>query len=286
MLAPLILVWCAYAPISVYLYFYFPWSDLDAYTAFAVLFGSIFLISYLISLASFILLEQIRTIENGQSPGLGRPLSVGVWNSFRALHVTLIWAFIWFLITVAEIILRSRDETDPSEQSEPTAQNVAEFLAGAEQFSFSGMVFDGLRKGVRMIAFLIFPAIAWERYDKPIRRGLGVAMSHKGEFASGFLLTEAAAGVVFIPPFIVFMLADQTDVPFPDWTWFAVIIYCGFAWSFAILLEQLFTAELYLWDMKWRKACEAAVDRDAAVPELADVKRPSILDDVPDMKAD
>lgn len=281
MVLPLRLVWSAFAPVCVYLYFYFPWTEVDVWTALAVNFVAITGLSYLISLAAFILLEQIRIIENGKSPGLAWPLSVAFWNSIRALHVTLIWAFIWFAIMVVEMIMRPRSE---SAKSEPTPQNVARFLAGAEQSSLSGALFEGLRKGVRMIAFLIFPAIAWERHDKPIRRGLGVALSHKTEFASGFVLTELAAGIVFIPPIIVIMLSEQTDVPFPDWIWFAVIVYCGLAWSLTILIEQLFTAELYLWDMKWRNACAAAAVSGVAPPKLAEVKRPSILDGTADMK--
>ncbi len=280
-LAPLLIVWCVYAPVTVYLYFYFPWADISVWRASGAIFAAIVLISYMVSLASFILLEQIRLIETGKTPGLARPLAVAFSNSLRALHVTLIWALLWFLISLAEAILSPRDRRD---DFEPSTQTVARVLAGGEGASISGAVFEALNQGVRMLAFLIFPAIAWERHAKPIRRGLGVALAHKTEFASGFALTWMAAGVVFLPPAFVFTLSEQTDVPFADWVWYAVILYSGLAWSFTMLLEQLFTAELYLWDMKWREACEQA-GPDAPTIKLRDVPRPSILDGVSDMTA-
>ena len=120
----------------------------------------------------------------------------------------------------------------------------------------------------------------------PIRRGLSVAQSHKAEFATGFVLTELAAMIVFLPPSIVFVIADNTDVTISDDMWFAVIIYCGFAWSFSLLMEQLFTAELYLWDMKWREARATARDHDQPAPKLSDIPRPSIMDDNADLLAD
>jgi hypothetical protein len=281
MLAPLLLVWCIYAPVTVYLYFQFPWNETPLPAALALTFGVLFLFSYSISLAAFVLLEQIRIVENGQEPGLLWPLRAAFWNSVRALHITLIWAFLWFILTIAEAALRPKQE---GLENEPSAENVARLLAGVNSNSSIGALFDALKKGVRMIAFLIYPAVAWERHAEPIRRGLAVGRAHRTEFAAGFVITGLAAGVVFIPPVIVFILADQTEVPFPDWIWFAVIIYSGLAWSFTMLLEQLFAAELYLWDMKWRRACDAAESAGEPAPPLSAVPRPSILDGKADLQ--
>lgn len=281
LLVPLFFVWAAYAPVLVYMKFYFPWETVSLGVGLAAAFGFIFLLSYLISLSAFMLLEQIRMIENGSSPSVAWPVRVAFWNSIRALHVTLIWALLWFAITVAEMLVR-RGRSDAG-ADEPTPENVAKLLGGYERFSLSAAFLDALKKGVRMIAFLIYPAIAWEGHDRPIRRGLSVARTHKTAFASGFVLTDIAAAVVFLPPAIVFMLSEKTDVAIGDTVWFAVILYCGFAWSFSILIEQLFTAELYLWDLNWRRECDAAEAKGGRAPALGDVKRPSILDDHADM---
>ncbi|GJL90403.1 MAG: hypothetical protein DHS20C04_00620 [Hyphococcus sp.] len=131
-----------------------------------------------------------------------------------------------------------------------------------------------------MIAFLIFPAVAWEQSSKPIKRGLQVARTHSTEFASGILLTEIASAVVFLPPALLFYVVDEAEITVSDGVWYWVIVYCAFAWSISIMLEQLFTAELYLWDMKWRKACDTAMLAGDPAPVLKDVPRPSILDDI------
>ena len=261
MIAPLLLVWCIYAPVTAYLYFQFPWNETPLPAALALTFATLFLFSYVISLAAFVLLEQIRVIENGGEPGLLWPFFTAFWNSLRSLHVTLVWALLWFILTIAEAALRPKQE---GHAQEPTAENMARLFSGADNTSSIGALFDALNKGVRMIAFLIYPAVAWERHAQPIRRGL-------------------AAGMVFIPPVIVFTLNDRTDVPFPDWVWFSVIVYCALAWSFMMLLEQLFAAELYLWDMKWRQACEAAEAASKPTPPLSAVPRPSILDGKADL---
>lgn len=282
MLLPLLIVWAVYAPLVVYLYFYFDWETASATQAFAIVFGFILALSILLSFSCFILLEQIRLIETGERLSLLRPIGVAIKNVWRALPITMAWALIWFAITVVEMIVRRKDT---AADNEPTAENIARTLGGHGSFSLSGAFFDALKKGVRMIAFLIFPAVAWERHDKPVRRGLAVARAHKSEFASGFVLTELAAAIVFIPPAIVFAVADNSDVVISDDVWFAVIIYAGFAWSFSLLLEQFFTAELYLWDLNWRTACEEAKNNGEPAPVLGDVKRPSILDGTTDMIA-
>lgn len=282
LIVPLLLVWCIYAPLVIYLYFYFDWDNASTFGALCAVFGSIFAISVLFSWSCFILLEQIRLIETGQKMKLLLPFVVATKNVLRALPITLAWAIIWFLITIVEMIVRPKDTGN---HQEATPENTARTLGGDGALSISGAFFGALKKGVRMIAFLIFPAIAWEQDKKPIRRGLGVARSHKTEFASGFILTEIAAAVVFIPPAIVFAIADNTDVVISDDVWITVIVYCGFAWSFSLLLEQLFSAELYLWDMKWREACDIAKSSDQPLPKLIDVPRPSIMDARADLLA-
>lgn len=280
LILPLVFVWAFYAPMVVYLYFYFDWDSVTAFQGLAVILGSIFAVSVLLSASCFMLLEQIRLIETGEQIRWLSPIGVAAKNVWRALPITLAWAIIWFFITIVEMIVRRKDS---GTEQQATTENIARTLGGNGQFSISAAFFDALKKGVRMIAFLIFPAIAWENHKSPIRRGLAVARSHKTEFATGFVLTEMAAAIVFIPPAIVFAIADNTDVVISDDIWFSVIIYSGFAWSLSLLLEQLFTAELYLWDLKWREACSLAERAENTVPKLADVPRPSIMDDRADL---
>ncbi len=136
-----------------------------------------------------------------------------------------------------------------------------------------------------MLAFLIYPAIAWEGASPvaAIKKGLGVATDHRTEFATGFVMTELAATIVFVPPGIVFLLSNRAGVQFPQWVWLATILYSAFAWSFTIMLEQLFTAELYLWHLVWRRECANAAKSGTVAPQLCDIRPPALIDGLPSL---
>jgi hypothetical protein len=284
LIAPLLACWAIYAPMVVYLKFFFQWDYYELSGQLFVLFIVIFIFSFILSVSCIMLLELVRQIETGSKPHILAAALSTIPNTVKALPITITWAAIWFVITVIEMLLRQRCD-DEDENAEFNAENVAKTIAGFEDFSLSAAFFEGIRKGVRMIAFLIYPAIVWERKDvsSSVKKGLAVAKTHKAEFATGFVLTDLAAAVVFLPPAILFILSGKFDVEFPDWVWFTTTIYCGFAWSLSMLLEQLFTAELYLWHLMWEKDCEIAQENGEEPPKLESVKRPSIMDNIPDL---
>lgn len=284
LIVPLLVCWAIYAPIVVYLKFFFQWDNYELSGQLFILFTVILIFSLILSISCLMLLELVRQIETGSKLNIFSAASSTIPNTVKALPITIAWAAIWFVITVIEMLLRRRSDDD-DEDAEFNAENVAKTVAGFEEFSLSAAFFEALRKGVRMIAFLIYPAIAWEKKDvsSSVKKGMAVAKTHKAEFATGFVLTDLAAAVVFLPPAIIFILSGKFDVEFPEWVWFATIIYCGFAWSFSMLLEQLFTAELYLWHLLWEKDCEIAQQNGDEPPKLENVKRPSIMDNIPDL---
>ena len=73
------------------------------------------------------------------------------------------------------------------------------------------------------------------------------------------------------------------DIQVPDSIWLITIIYCAFGWSYSILMEQIFTAELYLWNARWEQELEQTAHNDDNSPKLADVRRPSLLDEYTDL---
>ncbi len=285
LLIPVLVVWAVYAPVSVYMYFDFPKLDLSDGALAGVVFGLIFAFSILMSFTCFMLLEQIRRIESGLEPSLPRAVWSALTNTLRAIHITALWALVWFVLFLLERIFSRRGDSE-SGDSEPepfSMQGAAEVVAGYERVSLSEAFFRAVRKGVRMVTFLIYPAIAWEPHRRGLKRGIEVAVARKAEFAVGFVLTELAATVAFIPALIVFWISGEFEADFPDWVWMSTIIYCGFAWSFSLLLEQMFAAELYLWHWKWEIQAEEAVAAGASPPLFSDVPSPSLLDDLPDM---
>ncbi len=138
-----------------------------------------------------------------------------------------------------------------------------------------------------MVVFVTFPALAWEDGTGPvqaIKRGLDVARTHKAVFATGFVLTKIVATLVFVPPIALLLGTAELDWMIPTWAWVATIAYCALVWSFAMVLEQMFAAELYAWHLVWEDARAKAGTNGAPVPAvLQDIKRPSLVDGVPDL---
>ena len=288
LLGPLLLTWLIYAPTLLYLQFFFPWDKLSTTEWLLCSFLILFFLSFILSVSCFILLKLIEQIEFDGNPNIVTATFSSIPSVIAALPITFVWAILWLIISIIEIIVRrftGSGDDDEDDDSNFTAENAAKTVAGYEEFSLSSAFFDALKKGVRMIAFLIYPAIAWEKGSiiKAVKRGLGVARNHSTEFATGFAITEMAAVLVFLPPGILFLLSGKFDITFPDRVWYVTIFYCGFAWSFSVLLEQLFTAELYLWSRMWNIECDKAKRAGEILPELHEIRRPSILDNISDI---
>lgn len=282
-MVPMLICWAVYAPLVIYFDFHFPWRDFSFGETIGILFLLIFLLSLVFSWSAFVLLELIRQIETDSPSSMMKAFVVGVGNVIVALPVVVIWALIWFFLSVLEALLSKSRDRDRSGGMTP--RNVAATLSGYESISFSRAFFAALKKGVRMTAFLIYPAIAWERFGamKSIKRGLGIMKAQRGTFAAGFAATALAATVVFFPPGMLLYISDKTNTELPDIVWFWTIIYCAFAWSFCMFLEQMFVAELYLWHLLWEKEVELAEKEGRKPPKLHQVRQPSVMDGIPDL---
>ena len=281
-LVPLFGCWLMYAPIIIYFTYFFPWKQYSTLQISFTIFFVIFTFSFILSLSNLLLLELIQQLESGKKFNLVSAFfEVLSKDLIKTLPITIVWVIIWFILTLIEVLL-SKIENGSEEFS---AENTAKTLAGYERFSLSRAFFEALQKGIRMIVFLILPAIAWEDKSpiKATKKGLGVLKIHLAEFATGFALTELAAIIVFLPPTILFVISDELEVTFPDFVWYITIIYCAFAWSFSLFLEQMFAAELYLWHLIWEKECSMAKAENRELPKLRDVRMPSVLDDISDL---
>ena len=76
---------------------------------------------------------------------------------------------------------------------------------------------------------------------------------------------------------------SNKGIEFSDMSWYICILYIGIAWSYSIYLEQMFAAELYLWQMKYEKEVAKAKRVGDKIPEFNDIKRPFVLDEIPDL---
>jgi hypothetical protein len=288
-IAPILMVWLIYAPGVLYLKYGLQWSRHNTAESAIIVYFFIVAFSFCILLACDVLLELIQQLESDE-PSLRSAIAATFRKDLaNLLPLAFAWATIWFALSLIEAALSRRDEED-SGDAELDAQGAAEALAGFGSFSLSSAFFEALKKGVRMVVFLILPGIAWEdmNFVNATRKGLAVLKAHKGHFARGYALTYAASAVAFLPPSILFMLGTGRHgrpplIHFPDSVWAATIIYIGLAWSFSIYLEQMFGAQLYLWHLKWERKFEVAKLSRRPLPSFEDIEPPVLLAKVPNL---
>lgn len=286
LIAPLLITWIIYAPIVIWAKFFIEWEAYLWYEQSAILFSIIFSFSILLGVSCLILLELIQQIESGEPLRLsGAARQVFSFDFIRAFPIILVWSLLWFILTIIKIIFTRRSDSTDSEDK-ANAENAARALIRSDSdWSFSGAFIDMVQKGMRMIVFLILPAIAWENHSTlpAFRKGIAALKAHLKVFIAGFVLTDLAAWIVMFPAALTLYISAKLKIHFSDEVWTIVIIYIAFAWSFTFFIEQMFAAELYLWHLKWEKACSIAVAEGKTLPHLAEVRTPSLLNNVPDL---
>lgn len=283
LLVPLLFCWIVYAPTILYLKYFLDWESLSFSSSLLIAIGVIFLFAFILAFSCMVMLEIVQQLESGETANISKALHQSIThNLLNMMPIVLVWTFIWFILFIIQALL-SKDKR--KEESSLTAENAAKTLAGYQSFTLSRAFFDAVQKGVRMIVFLILPAIAWENHGfiTATKRGIAVFKAHLSTFASGFVITGIASAIIFLPPALLFYISSKFDVSFPEYVWYVTIVYIGFAWSYTMYLEQMFIAELYLWNLKWERAVITAQSQRLPLPSLNDVPAPTLLDGTADL---
>lgn len=284
LLLPIFISWIIYAAIVLYFEYYFDWKIISTLqVGLGIGFLIIFALCLVFSISSFAMLEIIQQIETKSKISFFKAVDEVVRKDFlKALPIMLVWAIIWFTIEILELLF-SRKDSDGN--NEKTYENMAKSLSGYKSFSLSGLTFDLIKSGVRFIVFFIYPSIAWEDEGpiNAVKKGFLGIKNNISEFTMGFFSIEAIAVLIFIPAGIMFWLSDEVGLVFSDTTWQCLILYIAFAGSLYLYLQQMFAALLYMWNMKWNHAAQKAMENGMPVPAIRDIKKPDLLDDIPDL---
>jgi len=279
---PLLVTWCILAPLTIYLRFMFPWENYPPLFLILIIFGTIYLCSFLFSLSCVILLELIRQHETGGDLRLGKALIETIQKDLPGiLVIAFVWAIVWFILSVLKV-LTSRKRG--GYRHVPSPQEAATVLAGGGGvFSWLNLGISFFQKLVRMTVFLVLPAIAWEHKGpfNAIRRGLHVLREDAGEFLTVYAGTGVAEAIIYLPAIIAVKFIGQA----PDIFWYGVIIYTACAWTFSMYLEQMSVALLFLWHKKWEVSMQDAEKNGKSLPQLGEVPMPSLLSDTTDLMA-
>ena len=281
-LVPLLITWAIYAPVILYYVYDYGLNKHSFLQNVLVAFVIIFIFASILTLSCSLLLELIQQLESGRKTDLRGAFKVTFkQNIVDIIPLVFVWAVIWWLISAVQAFFTRKNQYEGDKTL--TAENAAKTLAGYdENFNLSKAFFEALRKGVRMIMFLILPAIAWEnkKFGDAVSKGMAVFKTNIVHFVSGFVLLEGIDILIFFPAGILFGLADGMEIFSSDTVWVIAIFYIAFAWSYSIYLEQMFAAELYLWNLKWEKQVAKAKNEGLPVPNLSEIPKPSLLDEI------
>ncbi len=139
LLVPLLFTWIIYAPMVLYLKYFFNWEPYTLGQRLTIVFGIIFIFAFLLSFSCSVLLELIQQLESGLEMSVSK--SVGDTlrhNLVKIVPIVIVWTLLWFILLVIQILL-SKSKSEEKEQF--TARNAAKTLAGYGQFSLSRAFF-------------------------------------------------------------------------------------------------------------------------------------------------
>jgi hypothetical protein len=134
-----------------------------------------------------------------------------------------------------------------------------------------------MEKLIRMVVFLMLPAIAWENASplSASRKAFDTIRQHPAQFIANYSLSVAVTTVIAIPLAFILTLAAR-GVNFSSGVWVGIIIWEGIVWTIGVYLEQMSGAMLYLWHLKWLK--------NGANGKIISVQKPNLLDNVYELK--
>lgn len=287
-LVPLLICWSAVSVLILYLEFVGgpAWANQYILTYCLVV---LFMFASPLAFSCLMLLDMIQQIETGRPPKLLDATQRSIRNYFvRALPIILFWAVMMFVTLLLEAIFSTffsryrnyrRDEGSGMERA---ARTLTEDKTGI--FSWEYLI-QQLDNFVRMVVFIMLPSIVWLNCGPwdAVKNGFAVVRLHLGHFVTGFVFARGVAIILGLPLGIFYGIVNAGFYSPSDFVWLAVIIYNVFGVCFIIYLEQMFTAELFLWHVHWTAENKRRESLDLPPIPLGDIKRPLILDEVPDL---
>lgn len=283
-LAPLMAVWVIYALTIFYFRYSFSWDEHSLPANLVIFFFIIVFFSILLATSNLIVLELLEQLETGKKFNFIKAFGNALGRNFiRALPIIVSWAFIWFILELINMIVTTiRSKIDRNHAYSP--EDAVKVLSGFENVSIWGLFNGALIKGIRMLVFLILPGIAWDNNDSflAIKKGIGVLKLLKKEFIAGFPLTILLMSLILLPISVMMYLHTKLHVDFPDMVWYLSLVYLCFSWSFGILVEQLYCAELYLWFIVWEDENKLVRTKKRKLAKL-ELNIPDLLDNRPDL---
>ena len=277
---PIFLSWAIYVGVGTYIFDTVDFSEFKTVEILIVAYLFTFFFTFLVSVSSLVLLELLEQNETkGKMSILVAMKDAFTRDLIRTLPIIIGWSIIKFLLLMVEVLIRAAEAKNRKRNS-----GFSRSISSRRNRRASSAI-ETLKTGVRMGVMLMLSAIAWEELSPKaaVDRGMYVYKKYFASMATGVALSRVLKFVIFVPIVILFVFYGQ-GLQVSEYAWYGVLLYTGLAWSYGILVEQLFTAELYLWHKLYREQVTLAEKNGTKVPaSINDIKRPSFIDDIPDM---
>jgi hypothetical protein len=230
----------------------------------------IFVSSFFISLAQLIILELLEQHETDGDMKLGKAIGEALSRDLlRALPIILIWSLIQFLIQILDALV-SGGENGRSTFLERILRRLL----------------SGIRRGLHWGVMLVLTALAWEdiKPKDAYHKAKTVYKKHFIEMLTGISISAVISLMFVVPVIIIIVLSSNGAIIIGPTILIVMMVWFVLIWCLGMIIEQIYTAELYLWYKVYEDEIETARQKGVNGPSsLYDVPRPTFFDDVPDM---
>jgi len=228
-----------------------------------------------ISIASLFLLELIEQHETTGTMSIKKALADTIKRDvLKTIPLIIIWSVVIFVIRVVQFIIAFIVGMIRS----------ALHIGGGFNWNGGSSIFNTLLKGVRVFIFFALPAIAWEELSTllAIKKSWKVIKTTWVEIIGAITFSNMVFLLTIIPILVLYFLQESGSIS-EDVVIYILIIMCCFMFSFTTLIQQLFSAEIYLWFLKWETTCKNALQEDEVLPNFNEIDRPTFFDQIPNL---
>ncbi len=231
----------------------------------------IYLISVLstftIGITSLFILEMVEQLETVGKINIFKAIKdMVVQDLWQALPLILLWSVLDFILVILTAVTKRKSRN------------------GHSSHTFLSRIVDTFRETIKLGMMVSFASVAWENYGigYSYRRGVSVYKSHLTEILTGVGVSKIT-GFLTILILPVFYIMISLDLPIVTIIIVVALLF-SIIWSMGKLVEQLYTAELFLWVKHYEKAREKAEKDGLEMPgSIRDVAQPSFVDNVFDL---
>lgn len=277
LLLPIFLTWIMIASLVVYLNYYMKFPNED-WQLNLICFWIFWFISFSLTFTSWIMVEIVKQIETDWNIKFWEAFKSNLKNIWKLAGLAFIWAILWFLLVIVEIIL-SKAKKNSSSNSITNYEWVAKTLWWEwSMFSWLWLGLNMLMDVLRMAVFLSVPAMLWKNkwVFSGIKEWAKIIWKHPVEFIWVYS-SLIFIGILMVLPIIIIFSMSDLGYQFSDMLWLWVIIYEWVIWTFSIYMEQMSTTLLFLWHMKWEN--QKIADWESLKP-ISEIEKPSLIDNV------